>query len=294
MLQPGRQQKRTEKPRSWVCLQRRFTCWLWYGSVSWTAWQEKEKPGKRMNSTLAFALGLGFLLGLKHATEADHLVAVTTIVSEQKSIWRSALVGGLWGVGHTASLLAAGVLVIILGVAIPESLAAVLEFAVALMIVFLGSRVLYLTLRKRTNVHVHSHMHGGRQHSHFHFHNHSDAHAADHHERSLAPDHHRAGLSGWRPILVGMIHGLAGSAVLTLLVLTEIVRNGSRAMGMAYLLVFGIGSIGGMLMMSTLISLPLVLTTRRFQRIETPMRLLVSISSIAFGLYYAWSVSREI
>jgi high-affinity nickel-transport protein len=91
-----------------------------------------------------------------------------------------------------------------------------------------------------------------------------------------------------------MVHGLAGSAVLTLLVLTEIVRNGSRTLGMAYLLVFGVGSIGGMLLMSTLISLPIVLTTRRFKRIETPMRLLVSISSIAFGLYYAWSVGLGI
>jgi len=93
---------------------------------------------------------------------------------------------------------------------------------------------------------------------------------------------------------VGMVHGLAGSAVLTLLVLTEVVRDGSRVRGMAYLLVFGIGSIGGMLLMSTLIGLPLVLTTRRFERIEVPMRLVVSISSIAFGLYYAWVTGRTI
>src|SRR3977135_3664927 len=108
-----------------------------------------------MSPSLLVALGFGFLLGLKHATEADHLVAVTTVVSEQRSIWRSGLVGALWGVGHTASLLAAGVLVIILGVAIPEHVAGVLEFLVALMIILLGSRILYLTLRRRTHVHVH-------------------------------------------------------------------------------------------------------------------------------------------
>src|SRR6266850_2254519 len=225
-----------------------------------------------MNGSLALALGIGFALGLKHATEADHLVAITTIVSEQRSIWRSGLVGALWGVGHTASLLAAGVLVI-----------------------FLGSRILYLTLRHRTRVHVHTHSHEGHAYTHFHFHDESDA-----HEVSNAPihshgwEHHPRRLSGWRPLVVGMVHGLAGSAVLTLLVLTEVVRDGSRVRGMAYLLVFGIGSIGGMLFMSTLISLPLVLTTRPFERIEVPMRLVVSISSIAFGLYYAWVTGRAI
>lgn len=247
-----------------------------------------------MNGTLALALTLGFLLGLKHATEADHLVAVTTIVSEQKSIWRSSLVGALWGVGHTASLLVAGVLVIILGVVIPRSVASVLEFLVALMIIFLGSRILYLTLRRRTRVHVHSHSHGGRAHTHFHFHEEHDAHQVSTQRHGQVSEHHRAGLSGLRPLVVGMIHGLAGSAVLTLLVLTEVVKNGSRTLGMAYLLVFGIGSIGGMLLMSTLISLPIVLTTRRFERVEVPMRLLVSFSSIAFGLYYAILVGGEI
>jgi len=103
-----------------------------------------------MNSSLVLEVGLWFLLVLKHATEADNLVAVTTIVSEQKSIWRSGFVGVLWGLGHTASLLVAGVLVIILGIAIPERLAAVLEFLVALMIILLGTRILYLTLRHRT------------------------------------------------------------------------------------------------------------------------------------------------
>src|SRR3981189_2022769 len=114
-----------------------------------------------MNSSYASPVDHFLILGLKHATEADHLVAITTIVSEQRSIWRSGLVGALWGAGHTASLLAAGVLVIILGIAIPAPGAGVLEFLVALMIIFLGSRILYLTLRHRTHVHVHTHSHEG-------------------------------------------------------------------------------------------------------------------------------------
>jgi ABC-type nickel/cobalt efflux system permease component RcnA len=240
-----------------------------------------------MNGSLALALGLGFALGLKHATEADHLIAVTTIVSEQRSVWRSGLVGALWGVGHTASLLVAGLLVIVLGLAIPNPVASILEFVVALMIIFLGSRILYLTLRHREHVHVHTHSHEGHAHIHFHFHDHSDAHKISNRAKHSA-EHHPRRLSGWRPLIVGMVHGLAGSAVLTLLVLTEVVRDGSRFRGMAYLLVFGFGSIGGMLLMSTLISLPIILTARRFERIEIPMRLAVSISSIAFGIYYAW------
>jgi ABC-type nickel/cobalt efflux system permease component RcnA len=247
-----------------------------------------------MNGPLLVALGLGFVLGLKHATEADHLVAVTTIVCEQRSLWRSALVGLLWGLGHTASLLAAGVLVIVLGVVIPTPVGAILEFLVALMIIFLGGRILYLTLRHQRHVHIHVHAHDGHAHTHFHFHDKVDAHEPTSEQRAHASQHHPRGLSGWRPLVVGMIHGLAGSAVLTLLVLTEVVRDGSRARGMAYLFVFGIGSIGGMLLMSILISLPLLLTMRRFERIETPMRLVVSIASIGFGLYYAWLTGREI
>jgi ABC-type nickel/cobalt efflux system permease component RcnA len=246
-----------------------------------------------MNGSLILALSLGFVLGLKHATEADHLVAVTTIVSEQRSVWRSAMVGALWGVGHTVALLAAGLLVIVLEVKIPHPLATLLEFGVALMIIFLGGRILFLTLRHRTDVHVHTHSHDGHAHTHFHFHDQSDAHQVrTAPESTHSVEHHRRPLSGWRPMVVGMVHGFAGSAVLTLLVLTEVTRDGSRARGMAYLLLFGIGSVGGMLLMSTLISLPIILTTRRFERIEVPMRLVVSISSIGFGLYYAWVTGR--
>src|SRR4030088_896139 len=149
-----------------------------------------------MNGPLLIALSLGFVLGLKHATEADHLVAVTTIVSEQRSIWRSGLVGALWGVGHTVSLLAAGVLGILLGIAIPGPLAAIFEFLVALMIIFLGGRILYLTFRHRTHVHVHAHSHEGHTPTHFHFHDESEAHevssaqlhahGSEHHPRKLS------------------------------------------------------------------------------------------------------------
>jgi ABC-type nickel/cobalt efflux system permease component RcnA len=243
-----------------------------------------------MNESLLMALTLGFLLGLKHATEADHLVAVTTIVSEQRSVWRSMMVGVLWGVGHTAALFAAGLLIIILHVTIPERIAALLELAVAAMITFLGARILYLLLRDHRRMHVHTHTHDGRTHSHLHFHDPEDAHALnDAHKRRA----HHGGLRGLRPVLVGIVHGLAGSAALTLLVLTEIMSGGgSRALGIVYLLIFGVGSIGGMLLMSALISLPFIFTANYFTRVNNPLRLVAGLASVAFGIYYAWEITR--
>src|SRR5215208_4727289 len=193
-----------------------------------------------MDSALPL-LGLGFVLGLKHATEADHLVAVSTIVSEHRSVWRSAAVGGLWGLGHTASLLAAGAVLIALRVTIPEGVRVALELAVALMIVLLGTRILYLVLRRRRGVHVHAHAHGGRTHTHLHFHGNEDAHAAAD-AQAVSHAWHR-GLWGWRPVAVGAVHGLAGSAALTLFILAEVMRGGSKLVGFAYLLVFGAGSV---------------------------------------------------
>ena len=237
-------------------------------------------------------LGLGFALGLKHATEADHLVAVTTVVSEHRSVWRSAAVGGLWGLGHTAALFAAGGALVILRVTIPEGVRVALELSVALMIVLLGTRILYLVLRRRRDFHVHAHAHGGRTHTHLHFHGHSDAHAAAEPHASSHASH--GGLWGWRPFAVGVMHGLAGSAALTLFVLAEVMRGGSRVLGFAYLLLFGLGSVGGMILMSALIGLPFALTASRFRRVDTPVRLVAGGASVAFGLYYAWQTAGRL
>src|SRR5918998_1730910 len=145
-----------------------------------------------MDSALPL-LGLGFVLGLKHATEADHLVAVSTIVSEHRSVWRSAAVGALWGLGHTASLFVAGAALIALRVQIPDGVRVALELAVALMIVLLGTRILYFVLRRRRDAHVHAHAHdGGRTHTHLHFHGRADAHPAA--EPDAAPHARHGGL----------------------------------------------------------------------------------------------------
>ena len=238
-----------------------------------------------MQDSVLITLGLGFALGLKHATEADHLAAVSTIVSERRTIRASAVVGALWGLGHTASLLVAGVFVIALGFVIPERVASVLELGVAIMIIALGSRILHLAFRGERGTHIHAHIHGGRPHVHLHFHDEQDAHSPNStHEAA------HTGFSGWRPLLIGMLHGLAGSAALTLFILAGVARNGSTALGLAYLAVFGVGSIGGMVLMSSLIAIPFSLSSRFSKGMPTALRLITGVASTAFGCFYAWSV----
>ena len=229
-------------------------------------------------------LGLGLVFGLKHATEVDHVVAVSTIVSEQSSVWRSALVGGLWGAGHTASLIIVGILVLVFRIAIPLPVARWLEFGVALMIIGLGVLAILRVLRKRADVHLHRHSHDGQSHVHIHFHERGTEHPA-----VPAPTAHSHAISGIgvMPILVGAMHGLAGSAALTLLVLTQI---RSVWVGLIYLGVFGIGSTIGMLLMSGLIGLPFAFSGRRLTRLSYGLQTAAGSLSIVFGLWYAYQI----
>jgi ABC-type nickel/cobalt efflux system permease component RcnA len=233
-----------------------------------------------LESLSAFAvLGVGLLFGLKHATEVDHVVAVSTIVSQHRSVWRSSLVGGLWGLGHTASLLIVGGVVLSLRLAIPEHVSNWLEFAVALMIIGLGANALWRVLKKRSDLHVHEHSHDGVSHAHVHFHE-----AETKHSRTRTHTHAITSL-GVKPLLIGTMHGLAGSGALTLLVLTQIK---STWIGLSYLVVFGVGSIIGMLLMSGLIGLPFVLTSKNLAGWHARLQTVAAVLSIAFGLWYAY------
>ncbi len=161
-------------------------------------------------------LGLGFVFGLKHATEVDHVVAVSAIVSEHRNFLRSALVGGLWGAGHTTSLVIVGVLVLVFRVAIPLPVAHWLEFGVALMIIALGVLAVTRVLRKRSDVHLHRQSHDGQSHVHVHFHEHGTEHSKIKGSQSSHSSHsHAIARVGFKPLLVGAMHGLAGSAALT-------------------------------------------------------------------------------
>jgi ABC-type nickel/cobalt efflux system permease component RcnA len=238
--------------------------------------------GTELSSTGALALlGLGLVFGLKHATEVDHVVAVSAIVSEQRNVLRSAIVGGLWGVGHTASLVLVGAAVLVLRVAIPARVSGWLEFCVALMILGLGANALVRALRVRRDVHTHRHNHDGLSHVHIHFHERGTEHSA-----RPARHSHAVARFGLKPLLVGAMHGLAGSAALTLLVLAQVE---SAALGLLYLAVFGLGSILGMLLMSGLIGLPFALGARRVSGVSYGLQTAAGALSVAFGLWYAYA-----
>ena len=214
------------------------------------------------------ALLLGLLLGVKHALDADHVVAVTTIVSRSGSILRSVLVGLTWGIGHSLALLAVGFGVLVLKLTIPDRLALSAEFAVGVLLVILGVPLLWRLIMKRP--HIHLHQHGVKRH--FHPHSHSDT-----------PDHYHSHLR--RPLLVGMLHGLAGSGVITVLVLNTMP---SVVQGLLFLLLFGVGSTLSMLVLSGLIGIPFKLTPRLSLRFNLWVQGVAGLISIVLGLFMMW------
>lgn len=250
----------------------------------WENFRSQLTPGSAHSSLTSLGtmavLGLGLVFGLKHATEVDHVVAVSTIVSEHRNIFRAALVGVLWGAGHTASLIVVGVIVLVLRIAIPEQVSNWLEFCVALMIIGLGVSAFMRAMRRRSEIHLHKHRHDGISHAHLHFHEDETQ-----HHGPVEIHSHAVSRIGIKPLLVGAMHGLAGSAALTLLVLTQIE---SVALGILYLIIFGIGSIVGMLLMSTLVGLPFALSARRLTGLSYGLQTAAGALSIAFGLWYAY------
>ncbi len=241
-----------------------------------------------MQTTISYSLallGTGFIFGLKHALDADHLAAVSTIVSERKT-WRSSfLVGGLWGLGHTVALLLAGLVVLWLKVPISARVESALEFCVGLMLVGLGVNAL-LKLARGGKLHLHPHEHNGHQHIHPHLHDQAAA-----RQHSPQDEFHHGYKLGQRPLWIGLLHGLAGSAALMLLVLSTIQ---SAFIGFLYIAVFGLGSIGGMMLMSSLLSLPFHLTANRFTQWNRAARVLAGIFSIVFGLLLLWEKGRAL
>ena len=229
-------------------------------------------------------LTIGLVFGLKHATEVDHVVAISTIVSRHKNIFHSAIVGALWGAGHTASLLVVAVIVLTLRIAIPERISGWFELGVAVMIIALGISALRRALRQNAHVHVHQHRHDGLSHTHIHFHENETE-----HEPALPSQHsHVVSHLGWKPVLIGMMHGLAGSGALTLLVLTQI---SSSWVGLLYVATFGVGSIVGMLLMSGLIGLPFAFSSRKLTDLHQGLQTLAAVFSICFGIWYAYKAA---
>lgn len=219
---------------------------------------------------------VGFLLGMKHAFEADHLAAVATLVTRRSSMLQTLKLGAAWGLGHTLTLMAFGGLVFALGQSISYSWEQALETAVGVMLVLLGADVLHRLVRERIHFHVHRH---GPQTAHVHAHSHRDdntPHVASAHDHAHAPRR-------WplRALAVGMMHGLAGSAALVLLSLQS---TPSVALGLGYIALFGAGSILGMALLSVAIAAPLSLSARYLTRMHTGMTALVGLFSCALGI----------
>jgi ABC-type nickel/cobalt efflux system permease component RcnA len=206
------------------------------------------------------------------------VVAVSTLVSEHGTFRRSTLVGTFWGLGHALALLAAGGAVLALKLTVSPELGRWLEGGVAVMLVLLGVRALRQALLGR-RLHAHRHRHDDREHLHLHVHR---------TEEMRGHDHQHGFAFGWRPFLVGIVHGLAGSAGLTLLVLAT---APSALAGLAYVAMLGFGSVAGMLALTGLLSLPLALFTRRYARLHFHFQFLAGAASVAFGL---WLLGLEV
>ena len=231
------------------------------------------------------ALVLGLLLGLKHATDADHVVAVSTIVSEYRNAWRGLWVGASWGLGHTTPLLIVGVIILLLkdpAAEFYEDYAPFLEFGVGIMLVFLGVQVFWNFRRRR--IHVHEHEHEEDPHRHLHT-----------HELATTPESHHGFLQMGKPFfrlksyVVGVVHGLAGSAAVMLLVLTTDAVS-SFVVGLLYILLFGIGTVISMGAITLLMGIPFSMSGR-FERVNRAIAGVAGVASISFGLFLMYELA---
>ncbi|MBM4437473.1 MAG: sulfite exporter TauE/SafE family protein, partial [Actinobacteria bacterium] len=202
-------------------------------------------------------------------------------VTDSRSLRRSWLVGAIWGLGHTSALLVAGLVVTLVGAQIPPELARGFEFAVGVMLVVLGVRVLW-RLARGGRLHLHRHQHGPFSHPHPHVHAGRVAHAPAEHNRAA---HHHA--QGVRSYVVGVVHGLGGSAALLLIALGNGNASGPWT-ALLYVLVFGVGSIAGMLLMSSILSLPFALSAARLPRLNRLVQAGAGAASLALGAVVAW------
>ncbi len=221
-------------------------------------------------------LVLGFVLGLRHALDGDHVAAVATFSTEERNLWRSSLIGAYWGAGHSFALLVFGSLIVALRLAVSERISQSLEFAVGLMLIVLGINALRKVPRA-TAIHAHTHEHDGTRHSHLHVHLGSPGHTHQHRLLRVAG----------RPFMVGIVHGLAGTAAVLLLVVGAIP---SALLALGVLLIFGVGTIGGMMAMSVLMSVPLAYAAGRVKTVERVLRFAAGAFSLGFGVFLAWDV----
>jgi high-affinity nickel permease len=243
---------------------------------------------------------LGLLLGMRHATDTDHVIAITTIVSTEGRMSAATRIGIAWGLGHSLTVFLVGGAIILFKLTIPARLGMTMEFAVAVVLVLLGFSTLarsssafrrLLGLRKNDDdllAHMHSHEHDGAKHLHPHAHVRGSEHL---HANHLEPVEKRtqrfASGSHERAFGVGLIHGLAGSAAIALLVLSAIP---SPILGLAYLAIFGVGTTMGMAIITSAIGLPMTLTAARLGGLNRTLLIGAGLLSLGFGLFLAYQI----
>jgi High-affinity nickel-transport protein len=242
---------------------------------------------------------LGFALGMRHATDPDHVIAITAILTRERRLGAASRTGLVWGLGHSLTVLLVGCAIIVLKIQIPVRLGLTTEFAVAVVLILLGlpaaaalARGLGGWLRdwpaiRVEQVHSHVHSHGAGSHSHVHAHE-EDAGAVHHshlfhHDPALAP----AARSALKSFGVGLVHGLAGSAAIALVVLGAIPQP---VWGVVYLAVFCLGTIAGMVLITTAIGAPMVLAADRVARLHRGLVLGSGLLSLCFGLFVAYQI----
>jgi high-affinity nickel-transport protein len=227
-------------------------------------------------------LTLSFFLGMRHATDPDHVVAVTTIVARQRGVAKAALIGALWGLGHTFTIFVVGTLIILFQITIPPRLGLSMEFAVAAMLILLG--ILNLTgalrwLQERFTPGLQSVV---------------AAPSATPHREKTASDSSTARLfqgiglyNTLRPLVIGIVHGLAGSAAVALLVMTTIHDSWGA---IAYLLLFGVGTVAGMMLITALIAMPFAFSTQKFAGLNRDVTIASGLLSLGFGLFLTYQI----
>ena len=246
-------------------------------------------------------LAVGFFLGMRHATDPDHVIAVTTIVSNQRNRARAALIGTFWGIGHTITIFVVGAGIILFNLTIPTRVGLSMELSVAVMLIILGLLNVAGFLRSmpvgtiqtddgKKIVHSHPHSHGDYIHQHPHAHE-PERHPHPPDRTPLAwIDRVLGKVSMYqylRPFVIGVVHGLAGSAAVALLVLTTI-RNVRWAI--AYLLIFGVGTIAGMMLITMSLASAFKFVGKTHQKFSRRLALASGLLSLGFGLFVAYQI----
>lgn len=224
-----------------------------------------------MSSILLF----GFLLGLRHALEADHLAAVASMARGKQSVAHTVLRGAVWGFGHTLTLLLVGGLCLLLGAGVPARLERAFEAAVGVMLVLLGGEVLWRLRRQRVHIHVHRHADGVE-------HLHAHSHAVDEVHDPAAHHHPHPQRFPRRALAIGLVHGLAGSAALLLL---TVETAGTPWMAIFYIALFGLGSVAGMAALSAIMAVPLRFSNRLVTGLANGLEGAIGVATVAIGLW---------